>query len=56
MTTQEKIINQLQVLETISKQGCYSDNFAVSLKNILMEEIKIIQQQIQEIEADLQTF
>lgn len=56
MTTQEKIINQLQVLETISKQGFYSDNLALSLRNIFLEEIKTIEQQIKEIEIDLQNF
>lgn len=56
MTTQEKIINQLQVLETISKQGFYSDNLALSLSNIFLEEIKTIEQQIKEIEIDLQNF
>lgn len=56
MTTQEKILNQLQVLENISKQGYYSDNFAVSLRNIFIEEIKSIEQQIREIEVDLQAF
>jgi hypothetical protein len=56
MTTQEKILNQLQVLEILSKQGYYSDNFAVSLRNILIEEIKSIEQQIREIEFDLQAF
>lgn len=56
MTTQEKILNQLQVLEILSKQGYYSDNFAVSLRNIFIEEIKSIEQQIREIEVDLQAF
>lgn len=53
MTTQEKILNQLQVLETLSKQGSYSDKFVLSLRNIFIEEIKSIEQQIQEIEVDL---
>jgi hypothetical protein len=56
MTTQEKILNQLQVLETLSKQGSYSDKFVLSLRNIFIEEIKSIEQQIQEIEIDLRTF
>jgi hypothetical protein len=56
MTTQEKILNQLQVLETLSKQGAYSDKFVLALRNILIEEINSIEQQIQEIEIDLQTF
>lgn len=56
MITQEKILNQLQVLETISKQGTYSDIFAISLRNIFLEEIKSIDQEIQEIEIDLRTF
>ncbi len=56
MTTQEKILNQLQVLENLSKQGYYSDNFAVALRNIIIEEINIIEQQIREIEVDLQAF
>ncbi len=56
MTTQEKIINQLQVLENISKQGYYSDNLVLSLRNIFLEEIKTIQQQLKEIEIDLQNF
>ncbi|WP_017295637.1 hypothetical protein [Geminocystis herdmanii] len=56
MITQEKIINQLQVLETISKQGAYSDIFAISLRNVFLEEIKSIEQEIQEIEIDLRTF
>jgi hypothetical protein len=56
MITQEKILNQLQVLVTISKQGAYSDIFALSLRNVFLEEIKSIEQKIQEIEVDLQTF
>lgn len=56
MITQEKILNQLQVLATISKQGAYSDIFALSLRNVFLEEIKSIEQKIQEIEVDLQTF
>jgi hypothetical protein len=56
MKTQEKIINQLQVLETISKQGYYSENLAISLNKILIEEFKTIQQQIKEIKIDLDNF
>lgn len=56
MITQEKILNQLQVLKTISKQGAYSDIFVISLRNVFLEEIKNIEQEIQEIEIDLQTF
>ena len=56
MTTQEKILNQLQMLETLSKQGAYSDKFVLSLRNIIIEEINSIEQQSQEIEIDLQTF
>ncbi|MDB9320714.1 hypothetical protein PN483_10315 [Nodularia spumigena CS-591/04] len=56
MTTQENILNQLQVLETLSKQGAYSDKFVLSLRNIIIEEINSIEQQTQEIEIDLQTF
>jgi uncharacterized protein YhaN len=56
MITQDKILNQLQVLETLSKQGFYSDKFAISLTNIILEEIKSIEQEIHEIKVDLQTF
>ncbi len=56
MITQEQILNQLRVLETISKQGAYSDIFAISLRNIFLEEIKSIEQEMQEIEVDLRTF
>jgi len=56
MITQEKILNQLQVLETISKQGTYSDIFALSLRNVFLEEIKSIEGQIEDVEIDLRTF
>jgi pyruvate-formate lyase-activating enzyme len=56
MTTQEKILNQLQVLETLSKQGAYSDKFVLALRNLILQEINSIEEEIQEIAIDLQTF
>lgn len=54
--TQEKILNQLHILESLSKEGAYSDIFVLSLRNIFLEEIKSIEQQIKEVEIDLETF
>ena len=55
-TTQEKIINQLKALETLSMQGGYSDTLALSLKKILIQEINVIHLQIKELETDIKAF
>lgn len=46
----------MRQLNDNDSQGSYSDTFAISLTNIILEEIKSIEQEIQEIKVDLQTF
>ena len=37
MATQEKILNQLQILTNISQEGSYSDTFISALRNIFFD-------------------
>ncbi|AUC61982.1 hypothetical protein AA637_12900 [Cyanobacterium sp. HL-69] len=56
MATQEKILNQLQILTNISQEGSYSDTFISALRNIFLTEIDNIEQQIKDIKIDLKAF
>jgi hypothetical protein len=55
-STQTQLLNQLKTLETILKQGSYSDTLVLSLRKIILQEIHIIQGEIQDLEKDLKAF
>ena len=56
MATQNQILEQLKILETLYNRGEVSEVLELSLSKIIAHEIAIAQQQAVELETDLQKF